>query len=216
MNFSFRKLLAALALTGVIVASSACGVDHSTGSSAVEGGESRLGTSSFTPTASKVLFAIPNGVYTFTVQPRTDALLNIGGTSRLYVPADGICSLVGSGYGPTTWDAPCTPTNVPVVITVKSTGAGGATPRLEFQPALRFNPKKSVTLFMFGKNVTRAEAASWAILYCPASAPGGTCINEADKDRSLTSYVDPTSSVVFRRIKHFSDFLLTSGYVILD
>ncbi len=209
------KGLVALALTGVIVASSACGVDSSTGSAAARDGASAAGISSFAPAPSKILYGIPDGVYKFKVEAGKAASLNIGGTSRLDIPEDGICDLATSGYGPSTWDAPCSPTKQDVDITVTSTGAGTSNPKLDFVPALRFNPSKSVRLSMYGRNVTDADAASWVIKYCTLDAAGvNNCVNESVNDASLKTYIDSDKSVAFRRIKHFSEFLL--GYVILD
>jgi hypothetical protein len=210
---SVRARVTALVLSGVVAASSGCGIDNVTSSKASTP-VSLPGVSSFVPGGpNKLLFGIPDGVYTFVVQPGQAASLDIGGTSRLDLPANAICSLALSGYGTEKWDAPCVPERLPVTIVVTSTGAGSAKPRLTFQPAMRFNPQTEVKLYMYGKNVNNTDALNWLIVYCP-SGPS-SCVNEATTDASLTSYVDQASSVVFRRIKHFSDYELSfSGYVV--
>jgi hypothetical protein len=209
-----RKALLALVLSGVVVASSACGIDKSTSAPAAKTGSSILGTSKFVP-SSRILYGIPDGTYTITVVPGQAASFDIGGTSRLDIPADGVCDLATSGYGAGTWDAPCSPTAVPVTITVTSQGSNTANPKLDFEPALRFNPAKNVQLYMYGKNVTASDAKNWLIKYCAQNTLGQkACIDESATDSSLTSSVDYTNQVVFRRIKHFSDYELSfdSGY----
>jgi hypothetical protein len=216
-----RKALAALVLSGVIVASSACGIDRSTSAPAAKAGSSLLGTSKFVP-SSKILFGIPDGIYTVTVMPGQATSFDIGGTSRLDIPADAICDLATSGYGSSMWDTPCTPSAVPVTITVTSKGALSSSPMLSFLPDMRFAPGKEVQLFMFGKDVTPADAAGWHISYCTVGLLGAKgCVDESVTDTSLQSHVDAANNVVFRRIKHFSDYELTfcetedcrSGYV---
>lgn len=203
-----RKALVALVLSGVVVASSACGIDKSTSAPAAKAGTSLLRTSPFVP-SSRVLYGIPDGVYTVTVQPGQATSFVIGGTSRLDIPADAICDLATSGYGPDKWEAPCTPTSSPVTITITSKGALTSTPQLSFLPDMRFSPDKNVQLYMYGKDVTAADAAGWRINYCTAQANGTvSCVNEATTDSSLTSHVDAANQVVFRRIKHFSDYTL--------
>ncbi len=212
-----RKAFVALVLSGVIVASSACGIDKATSAPAAKAGTSLLGTSKFVP-SSKILFGIPDGVYTITVQPGAAISFDIGGTSRLDIPANGICDLATSGYGTGTWDNACTPTSTPVTITVTSTGATTAHPKVSFEPALRFNPATNVQLYMYGKNVTRQDADGWYIRYCANTLTGASsCIDESATDGSLKSTVDVVNSVVFRRIKHFSDYelIFDTGYVIV-
>ncbi len=202
-----RKALVALVLSGVIVASSACGIDKATSAPAAKAGTSLLGTSKFVP-SSKILFGIPDGVYTVTVVPGVATSFDIGGTSRLDIPADAICDLATSGYGTGTWDNACTPTSTPVTITVTSTGATTAHPKVSFQPDMRFSPDKNVQLYMYGKDVTAADAAGWRINYCTVTNGTIGCVNEATTDSSLVSHVDAVSQVVFRRIKHFSDYTI--------
>jgi hypothetical protein len=211
---SARARITALVLSGVVAASSGCGIDNVTSSKAGTP-VSLPGVSSFVPGGpNKLLFGIPDGVYTFVVRPGQAASLDIGGTSRLDLPANAICSLALSGYGSDKWDAPCVPEQLPVTIVVTSQGAGTATPRLTFYPAMRFNPQTEVKLYMYGKDVSTADALNWLIYYCPSSGSAG-CVNEGATDASLTSYVDQAHSVVFRRIKHFSDYELSfSGYVV--
>ena len=50
-------------------------------------------------------------------------------------------------------------------------------------------------------------AKSWVMKYCNDA---GTCVNEAETDLSLGSFIDRENAVVFRRIKHFS------GYIVLN
>jgi hypothetical protein len=111
------------------------------------------------------------------------------------------------------------------------TGAGTDTASVDFQPALRFNPDKVVTLNFFVASVTKAAARNWNILYCPGgqsgtsgngsggagSGGGKKCVNEALTDHDLSTHSDYTNSSLFRRIKHFSVYQVQdTGYLVTD
>ena len=57
---------------------------------------------------------------------------------------------------------------------------------------------------MYDQALTRDDAANWVMYYCGRLY----CVNESIKDPSLTSYVDLTTSVISRRIKHFSGYMV--------
>jgi hypothetical protein len=46
---------------------------------------------------------------------------------------------------------------------------------------------------------------SWVMRYCNDL---GSCVNEATNDADLASYADHDAHMVFRRIKHFSGYLV--------
>lgn len=163
--------------------------------------------SSFQPTVSqKALIGVTDGTYSFTVDPSEDQSITLG-ANRLELPANSICRLIGSGYGRKYWDADCKPERKPVTITAIVRNAATDHPSIDFYPAMRFNPDKDVSLFIYVPTGIETFAKGWVMAYCSDS---GKCLDEARGDRELKTYVDRDASVVFRRIKHFS------GYVVAE
>ena len=195
---------ALLLLTVIGYGAVACGVDTTspTSSTSYAGQAPTL----LTPTgASLALVGAKDGSYAFTIDPSEDQSLEIG-PNHLDIPRNAICRLADSGYGPTFWDDRCKPERETITITAVVSNANGAHPRIDFEPALRFAPDKSVMLYMTLDK--KADKAAWSsIFYCPSTGTG-RCVDEAKKDPSLKTSV--RDKVVFRRIKHFS------GYIILN
>jgi hypothetical protein len=220
MKISKRvQILAAIVGSGIVVASSACGVD-STAPAPKASTPERI--SGFVPSAANLeLVGVKDGVYKFTFDPREAQVLALG-PNRLELPAGSICALGVSGYGSSLWNRGCNPERKSVTITVTIKNASSDNPSVDFEPAMRFNPDTKVMLYFYVPRVTRDDAKDWIITYCPTASSRGrssssastsgnaACINEALTDSSLTTYVDYRASVLFRRIKHFS------GYVVAD
>lgn len=159
--------------------------------------------SMFAPSASaKALIGMVDGTYTVTIDPTQNQSFNLG-PNHLDIPADGICSLGRSGYGPKYWDRPCTPQSTPLELTVIIKNASSDHPSIDFFPAMRFNPKKTVQLYMYAPHVSRDDAKNWQMLYCPDK---GGCFDESLTDRSLVTAIDYANNVLFRRVKHFSGY----------
>ena len=160
-------------------------------------------TSMFVPSASaKALIGVVDGTYTVVVDPTIDQQFNLG-PNYLSLPANSICNLTTSGYGAAYWDASCTPETTKLTLTVIIKNAATDNPSLDFYPAMRFNPAKSVQLFIYAPKVNPADGKKWLMKYCP---DGGTCFNEALTDPSLQSNIDYANNVLFRRVKHFSGY----------
>ncbi|CAN5900670.1 hypothetical protein BH11GEM2_BH11GEM2_41200 [soil metagenome] len=180
---------------------SACSADVSTAPTSQVSAKST--PSMFVPTAAaKALIGVVDGTYTYTVDPTRDQSLNLG-PNHLDIPAYGICDLRFSGYGPTYWDRSCQPQYQPLVLTVVIKNASSSNPSIDFYPAMRFNPYKTVQLFMYAPNVSVNDAKNWQMLYCPDF---GGCFNESLNDASLQTKIDYTNNVLFRRVKHFSGY----------
>lgn len=214
------RVLAAIVGSGIVVASSACNVD-STAPTPVPSNSSATteARSSFIPTAAnRELVGVPDGVYTVTFNPAADQVFALG-PNRLEIPANAVCNLTTSGYGAAYWDRSCTPETKPVTLIVTVKDAKSNNPQVDFQPAMRFNPDKKVSIFFYVRDVSKKKAKDWTILYCPILTKSGKdsngCVNEAQADLDLRSYVDFKASVLFRRIKHFSAYKVSddSGYV---
>jgi hypothetical protein len=172
--------------------------------------------SSFVPTAAnKALFGVIEGTYTITVDPTRDQSLELG-PNHLEIPANSVCNLLTSGYGERYWNKSCSPQTQPVTITVIVKGAATDHPKIDFFPAMRFNPSKDVQLFMYVPDANQSNESNWVMQYCATGS--WTCVDESNSDSSLQSHVDKKANVVFRRIKHFSGYVVaefsTSGRLI--
>jgi hypothetical protein len=155
------------------------------------------------------LEGVPDGIYTVTIDPTTSQFVPLG-QNVLVIPADGVCDLLTSGYGPATWNQPCAPQKTPVTLTVTLTGSSSSNPKIDFQPALRFNPTKRVELYISTK-ANKKTALKWTMLYCAdkvANEGGNKCIDESITDSDLETFFDPSTKYVWRRIKHFSGYVI--------
>lgn len=144
---------------------------------------------------------------------------DIGGIYTLKVPANAVCVL-GSSYGPGTWDSPCE-TLAPgetIQITARYGFAGG--PVVDFSPDIRFSPNAQVTLStdLFKPTLTTfrsmfAANPEWlrffGIYY--SRDFGVTRASDAAFDSSLRTHIDLRTGVVWRRVKHFSGYNQASG-----
>jgi hypothetical protein len=164
-------------------------------------------TSMFVPSAStKALIGVADGTYSVTFDPNHKQSFSLG-PNHLDIPVNAVCDLLTSGYGASYWNRPCSPQKKPVTLTVIIKNSQSAHPEVQFLPAMRFDPNTSVELYMYAPRVSARDAKNWLMLYCPDS---GKCIDESLTDRDLTTYIDYTNNVLFRRVKHFS------GYVVAE
>ena len=162
-------------------------------------------TSPFVPSgAQRALVGVSDGTYSFTINPGQTQTLQLG-ASGLYIPANAICDVNTSSYGMDTWNDACTPQSEPMTITAVVRNAATDHPSVEFQPALRFNPTKQVWLYMSVTDQATLDNTK-VLWYCNETG----CMDESTTDADLTSYVDTKNFMVFRRIKHFS------GYVVAE
>jgi hypothetical protein len=164
-------------------------------------------TSIHIPTVSqKALIGVVDGTYSVTFDPKRDQSFSLG-PNRLDIPANAVCNLLTSGYGEDYWNRSCSPEKQPVTLTVVIKNSQGTHPEIQFFPAMRFNPKTDVQLFIYAPKVSKDDAKNWLMNYCPDQ---GGCIDESIKDKDLTTYIDREHNVLFRRVKHFS------GYVVAE
>lgn len=152
--------------------------------------------------ASRILHGIKDGKYSFTIDPRKNNTLVLG-PNRLELPANSICDLASSGYGASTWNLACKPHTQTITITAIVKGAMAEDSRVDFYPAMRFNPATKVELFLYTPKVNKKDRKDWIMAYCPTS---GRCIDESINDASLVSNMDRDANMLFRRIKHFSGY----------
>lgn len=235
------RILATIVAGGVVVASSACGVgapDQATAprslspslaSSASRGSSGGTTTQPTAPSTGTFPDMSKDGTYSVSVDPTVANVLTFG-PSRLEIPANAICAVGTSSYGPDYWNSACVLETriVQLTITVNSSSLGGS---VDFYPALRFDPAQHVSLTLAAPQVKVADAKNWVILYCPSTTSttsgkgsggsgtgkdGNKCVNESLTDKDLQTYINYDLRQLFRRIKHFSRYSVSdgSGYVV--
>jgi hypothetical protein len=166
---------------------------------------SQLRTSPFVPTdAQKALVGVSDGTYSFVIDPSQAQSLSLG-ASHLDIPANAVCDLATSSYGADQWEESCAAQTDTFTIRAVVRNAASDHPSVDFEPALRFSPDKQVGLYLYVTNDATLDA-SRVVKYCNANG----CVDESQTDASLVSSVDLENRVVFRRIKHFSGYVVWS------
>ncbi len=189
-------------MSGVVVAASACSTDATSPlplTAPESAGFSRAAAKTSNDT-------VTDKDYAFPVDPRRDNLLRFGDHS-LWLPAYSLCDPASSSYGLGTWNDPCSPLTTTITIMAKVRSTSGGLPRVDFEPELRFNPDKAAYLTFTVKGKQAKLAAEMRILYC-ATNTAKDCVDEALTDPSLETVLDRPDKMVYRRIKHFSGYLV--------
>ena len=200
---SLVPLLTTVATASLLLAG--CAGDATSPSAAQPKTLSAMRTSPFVPTdAQRALVGVADGTYSFTIDPSQDQSLSLG-ASHLDIPANAVCDLATSTYGVGTWNDACSHQTEPFTVTAVVRNAATDHPSVEFQPALRFDPSTNVNLYLYVTDQATLDATK-VMKYCNATG----CVDESLTDSELISNVDVENKVVFRRIKHFS------GYVVAE
>jgi hypothetical protein len=194
-----------LAMSGVVVASSACSTDATSPLPFAAPESAGFQRGGVKPPENDMDTTAEDD-YTFRIDPRRDNILQFGKHS-LWLPAHSVCDPATSGYGMGLWDTACSPLASAITITVKVRGASGGLPRVDFEPALRFSPDKAAYLTFSVKGKQAKDAAAMGILYCPTNSTKD-CVDESLVDASLQTILDRPNKTVYRRIKHFSGYLV--------
>ena len=147
----------------------------------------------------------------FTVTP-TGGMFVLG-KHAVYFPDHAICDPSTSSYGPGHWDEPCTPLDEPIQFHAEIRGDSANGAWIDFSPSVRFvptdDPAQSVWIMM--RTTVQTDETNYqglTLLWTPNHAETAG-VNEALEDPSLKTYVDVQRSIVFRRIKHFTGYLVT-------
>ena len=148
----------------------------------------------------------------FTVNP-TGGIFFVGNHAVIF-PANSICDPAVSSYGPGEWDKTCRTIRKPITITAQVKTVDGVK-AVDFTPSLRFapsqNPAQWVWIYMYTPEARgAADVSQFNILF--AETFGATPVNDAADDPTLRTYVDSNTGLSFRRIKHFSGYIVTTGY----
>jgi hypothetical protein len=154
----------------------------------------------------------------FNVSPNGGSF-SIGGLYTVNFPANSICDPSKSTYGDGEWNKSCvTLTNdLAITATLQLTASGLA---VDFQPELRFSPDAQVTISTdifapvirasreyFRRNP--ASLRSLALYYAPAL--NANLVADYLSDPDAITHIDLSSGRIWRRIKHFSGYNVTSG-----
>lgn len=141
------------------------------------------------------------------------------GPHGVWFPANSICDPALTSYGPTEWDEPCTTITSPIAIHAEIMEQGGLpyivfTPDLRFAPATRkangsVDPKRFVNLYMYVGRSAASETGTLEIKWIADHA--STPLSEAAADPSLQTRRMERGKVVYRRVKHFSGYLVAAG-----
>jgi hypothetical protein len=156
--------------------------------------------------------------YNFDISP-SGGVIALADRFTLQVPPNAVCDPSSSSYGNGHWDDDCTITDKTVSVHAKVWTKDGRV-YVDFSPALRFAPSAVVTLStnlaswtLAGRTDLASQPnilAAYALMYSP---DGKNRIDEFHLlgDASLVTYINLTTGVVRRRIKHFSGYLISSG-----
>ena len=139
------------------------------------------------------------------------------------MPAGAVCEPATTKYGPRYWDDDCTPARRQITVNVVAKNQGKKV-SVDFQPDLRFRPSAGWVVIqtsayadlLTGNDVRRLSPASpffqdFAIFYAPTG--GKSRIDEASStgDASVVTHVDLRTGLVWRRVKHFSGYIVYAG-----
>jgi hypothetical protein len=133
------------------------------------------------------------------------------GSHAVVFPAHSICDPNRSSYGPGTWNSPCQVIRTPIRIHADVRTQSGRS-WVDFKPELRFapssNPSRWVWMFMRTPKAIGAtgDLSRFNILF--AESIGGQTVNDAALDETLRTYVDTRTGIAFRRIQHFSGYVV--------
>jgi hypothetical protein len=136
------------------------------------------------------------------------------GSNAVYFPDHAICDPETSSYGPGHWDDPCEPLDRPIDLHAEVRHNDAGQTWVDFTPALRFVPTSdaSKTVWMMmkpGADITSENYQEFGMQWMPNGVPD-EAVNEAATDADLKTYVDLDRDVVFRRVKHFSGYIVWS------
>jgi hypothetical protein len=156
----------------------------------------------------------------FTVTSRGGSY-SVAGLFSVNFPANSVCAPSRSTYGEGEWDKPCSTLSnsesVRITAKLRLTSTGLA---VDFSPALRFNPQTQVTIstdifapvIRNNADFFRANPGTLRGLAVTYSATlGGASVSDYVLDPSVVTRVGLTSGRIWRRIKHFSGYVIATG-----
>lgn len=154
----------------------------------------------------------------FTVTPAGGSFA-VNNMVTVAFPANSVCDPALSTYGAGEWDNACVTATraITVTATTRLTLNGM---QVDFQPNLRFSPDKQVILStdLFASTIRMGSSffsaypsalRPLAMFYSPSI--GAQPVADYATDPSAITQIDLRSGRVWRRVKHFSGYLMGSG-----
>jgi hypothetical protein len=145
------------------------------------------------------------------------------GDFDVVMPAGAVCEPAATKYGPRYWDDDCIPARRQITVDVIAKKQGSKV-SVDFQPDLRFRPSAGWVIIqtstyrdlLTSSGVRELSSASpffqnFGIFYVPTG--GKSHIDEASslRDVSLATHIDLRTGLVWRRVKHFSGYIVYAG-----
>lgn len=133
------------------------------------------------------------------------------GRHWIWFSSNSICDMSRTSYGETEWNKPCAIAQDAVTIDAKAYTDAKGNPHVDFAQHLRFDPTRPVILHLSFDYAEGDEAP--AILWRRAGTDGSA--DEGSADPSMVTRRGD-SWMVYRRVKHFSGYLLSTGFLRLS
>jgi hypothetical protein len=134
------------------------------------------------------------------------------GDHYISIPANVVCDPATSGYGAGLWDSSCVLLNHPIQVTATWSSINGRA-AISFAPDLRFAPSDDESRWV---KLSLKDSKGidpdmyYAILWHDRQS--GQWVDESVADPSLRARANQSGNMVTRRLKHFSDWELWSGF----
>ena len=152
---------------------------------------------------------VKTGTATFVVNPNETRSYSFGPHS-VYIPANAICDPKTAEYGEELWNSSCETLREAITVTVRWEGKGGHG-AVTFEPDLRFapssNPMQWVWLTLRDRKLI-SDYRTYSILWL---SPTRGWVDESATDPSLKAFVSKDNNTVYRRLKHFSGYLVSAS-----
>jgi hypothetical protein len=145
------------------------------------------------------------------IDPSQNTSYYLGAGNTINFPAHSLCDPVNSTYGADQWDAPCPLATAPLTVSATAWLDKWGHPRIDFVPSIRFVPTLNPAgwVMMSFTDPSAALDPWFNVTYCPKK--GRHCIDEGKTDPTVATMRDPVTGRVYRRVKHFSGYLVTTG-----
>jgi hypothetical protein len=145
------------------------------------------------------------------------------GDFDVVIPAGAVCDPRTTKYGARHWDADCRPARRSITVNVVAETRHGQV-SVDFQPDLRFRPSAGwvrIETHAYSDLLTSDAARQlspgasyfnqFAILYVPTGRTSRIDEVRSSGDASMVTHVELGTGLVWRRVKHFSGYMVSLG-----
>jgi hypothetical protein len=145
------------------------------------------------------------------------------GDFSIVMPAGAVCDPRTTKYGSRHWDEDCTPANRSITVNVIAKTKRGQV-SVDFQPDVRFRPsagwvriETSAYHDLLTTDAIRQLSAEspyfgqFSIFYVPSGNTARIDEARSSGDASMVTHVERSTGVVWRRVKHFSGYMVSLG-----